>query len=313
MHASNQTRNHCTGFVFPFSAASLGQVNGKQLSDCLDSSCSWPDTPAVVSFAKEAWHCVSRRGDDRPRLPHLIQRMERLDITDASNDDAPEGDGNISIGATSGGSNTSTSSGTDLHDGASNSGPGSTLSVPEAAVPQRATTPPARSPPAPPVAAEATPPPSTAASAAAVAVAAAATAARAAAEAAAAAAAASAARDREASVAAELARTAAEEASVAAAPGRSSPVPASPAMADAAAGGVASPPPASEVPPPRAGRECMICASAPVQTCFLPCRHSLACLSCASLLRARGDRCPVDRARIESIETGQFQVTFPGN
>ncbi|CAM9354165.1 unnamed protein product [Hapterophycus canaliculatus] len=56
----------------------------------------------------------------------------------------------------------------------------------------------------------------------------------------------------------------------------------------------------------------MICASAPVQTRFLPCRHSLACSACASLLRARGDRCPVDRARIDDFETGQFQVTYTG-
>lgn len=38
-------------------------MNGKQLSDCLDSACSWPDTPPVVAFAKEAWQCVSRQGE----------------------------------------------------------------------------------------------------------------------------------------------------------------------------------------------------------------------------------------------------------
>ncbi|CBJ33300.1 serine/threonine-specific protein kinase-like protein [Ectocarpus siliculosus] len=264
----------------------VDRVNGKQLSDCLDSACSWPDTPPVVSFAKEAWQCVSRQGDGRPRLQHLIERMERLDLGDDAG----------------GGAGTAAAANSD------SSGAGPAESAPNASVLASPLPPPtpASSTALPPgvVAGPTMPGSSIAASAAAVAAAsAAATAARAATEAAAAAAAAV------ASGASSLMPPQPQPAVP--------PSPPSPAMADAAVGGAVagatSSPMAAPSPSPEAGRDCMICASAPVQTRFLPCRHSLACTSCASLLRARGDRCPVDRARIIGLETGQFQVTYTGD
>lgn len=47
-------------------------MNGKQLSDCLDSACNWPDTLPVVSFAKEAWQCVSRKGEINPNRGNCV-------------------------------------------------------------------------------------------------------------------------------------------------------------------------------------------------------------------------------------------------
>ncbi|CAB1119536.1 unnamed protein product [Ectocarpus sp. CCAP 1310/34] len=262
----------------------VDRVNGKQLSECLDSACSWPDTPPVVSFAKEAWQCVSRQGDGRPRLQHLIERMERLDL----GDDAGGGAGTAAAG------------------NGDSSGAGPAESAPNASVLATPAPNPASSTALPPgvVAGPALPGSSIAASAAAVAAAsAAATAARAATEAAAAAAAAAV-----ASGASSLMPPQPQPQPQQAAP----PSRPSPAVADAVAA-VTSSPMAAPSPSPEAGRDCMICASAPVQTRFLPCRHSLACTSCASLLRARGDRCPVDRARIIGFETGQFQVTYTGD
>lgn len=316
----------------------MSQVNGKQLSDCLDSSCSWPDTVAVVSFAKEAWHCVSRRGDDRPRLPHLIERMDRLDIRDLGNDE-PENSENPGSHGTSNGRNTS---GTDTNGrgdierasagiadsaldntASGTSGIAGSADLVQEPVSQSTTQPQPEARPASQtmpssshstVTASGIHPSTTSAVVAAATTAA--TAARAAREAAAAAAAAAVARDREAVTAAELARVAAEAAAAvqAAAPVAAEAMPESSVLMDdaeeVAAQAEQTAPSIASTPDP--GRECMICASAPVQTRFLPCRHSLACLRCASLLRARGDSCPMDRARIEGIETGQFQVTYSG-
>lgn len=250
------------------------QVNGKQLSECLDAAYSWPDAASVVSFAKEAWQCVSRRGDDRPRLPRLIDRLERLDVRDdeengpatdmtadanvnddinddinnndnvdddVNDDDVNDDNINNADNVNNDDVNDDNVLGDSANDDAADAEANSPAS-PAASPPLSPSTPRQRTGPPSPAAAQ--PPPSVSASAAAAAA------------------------------------TAAPSAAAAA---------------------------VHEV-----GRECMICASAPVQTRFLPCRHSLTCLACASLLRARGDRCPVDRSRISNIETGQFQVTYGG-
>lgn len=347
------------------------KVNGKQLSECLDPSCSWPDTAAVVSFAKEAWQCVSCRGNDRPRLTQLIERLERLPVGTESRAGAGEGVASAIVV-----SNNDTTSSSAVGPGNQNTNanntesdynaevgevvtqprgqqrrsvvaPSSSLS-PALAQPSAApnSSPPPPPPPPPPpqpvelatsVAAvsipptvSATPSPPSAAAAAAAAARAAAVASAAAMEAAAAARAAAEARDREelevaarsvtaASPGPTAGLAAAEDVALAAlsepAGTGSAPTPVVSGVASGAgegavvaAGGDATGEPLS----PPARRDCMICASAPVQTRFLPCHHSLACLNCASLLRARGDRCPVDRARITAFETGQFQVTYSG-
>lgn len=69
---------------------------------------------------------------------------------------------------------------------------------------------------------------------------------------------------------------------------------------------------ASLVLPSRALRECMICASDKVETRFLPCHHSIACVPCANRMRHQNERCPIDRSRIDDFETGHFVSTYPG-
>lgn len=57
-------------------------------------------------------------------------------------------------------------------------------------------------------------------------------------------------------------------------------------------------------------RTCRICLTAPANTRFIPCFHSIACQEDASnLLRRRGS-CPVCREPIENVETGEFAQTF---
>ncbi|CAM9451549.1 unnamed protein product, partial [Hapterophycus canaliculatus] len=57
-------------------------------------------------------------------------------------------------------------------------------------------------------------------------------------------------------------------------------------------------------------RTCRICLTAPANTRFIPCFHSIACHDDASnLLRRRGS-CPVCREPIESVEEGEFAQTF---
>lgn len=250
------------------------QVNGKQLSECLDAAYSWPDDASVVSFAKEAWQCVSRRGDDRPRLPRLIDRLERLDVRDEEeNGPAPDmtADANVNDEINDDINNNDNVDDDDVNDDNANDDSinnddnvndddvnddnvdGDSVND-DADVEANSPASPAASPPlSPSTPRQRTAPPSPAA--------------------------------------AQLPQSVSASATAAAA-----------TAAPSAAAAVAHEP----------GRECMICASAPVQTRFLPCRHSLTCLACASLLRARGDRCPVDRSRISNIETGQFQVTYGG-
>ncbi|CAN0130149.1 unnamed protein product, partial [Ectocarpus fasciculatus] len=57
-------------------------------------------------------------------------------------------------------------------------------------------------------------------------------------------------------------------------------------------------------------RTCRICLTAPANTRFIPCFHSIACEDDATnLLRRRGS-CPVCREPIESVEVGEFAQTF---
>ncbi|CAM9480187.1 unnamed protein product, partial [Ectocarpus sp. 8 AP-2014] len=57
-------------------------------------------------------------------------------------------------------------------------------------------------------------------------------------------------------------------------------------------------------------RTCRICLTAPANTRFIPCFHSIACNDDATnLLRRRGS-CPVCREPIESVEEGEFAQTF---
>ncbi|CBN78673.1 receptor protein kinase-like [Ectocarpus siliculosus] len=57
-------------------------------------------------------------------------------------------------------------------------------------------------------------------------------------------------------------------------------------------------------------RTCRICLTAPANTRFIPCFHSIACVDDATnLLRRRGS-CPVCREPIESVEEGEFAQTF---
>lgn len=328
---------------------------------------------AVVSFAKEAWQCVSRRGDDRPRLPHLIQRLERLPVgeepaaAETASDSAgasPTQGTSVSV-ATVGNQNDNHGDG--LNAGvvgsaahpapgpqpllqqhqqtvgqqqqptpASNTSPSLPLGAPESQPPSPAATLPLSPPPsapratvepptassqsaAPPAHPSPSPPPSAAAAAAAAARAAA-VASAAAMEAAAAARAAAEARDREdremgrTTLAADGAQGQGSQGS----DGDSVPPAGAGVVSDGRADGgedveeVVVVSPRAREPSAPVRRDCMICASAPVQTRFLPCHHSLACLNCASLLRARGDRCPVDRTSIVAFETGEFQVTYSG-
>ncbi|CAM9235888.1 unnamed protein product [Phaeothamnion confervicola] len=61
----------------------------------------------------------------------------------------------------------------------------------------------------------------------------------------------------------------------------------------------------------RRRRECMLCASAAVRTRFMPCMHSVACETCATLLiRSVSPLCPMDRARIAGVEVGHFEQTY---
>eukprot|EP00904_Undaria_pinnatifida_P010258 jgi/Undpi1/6362/HiC_scaffold_20.g08843.m1 len=60
-------------------------------------------------------------------------------------------------------------------------------------------------------------------------------------------------------------------------------------------------------------RTCRICLTAPANTRFIPCFHSIACQEDATnLLRRRGS-CPVCREPIENVEAGEFAQTFAPN
>lgn len=48
----------------------------------------------------------------------------------------------------------------------------------------------------------------------------------------------------------------------------------------------------------QAGNECIICFEQPVQTCFIPCGHSCACVECAQQFT---EQCPVCRGRVQQV------------
>lgn len=68
--------------------------------------------------------------------------------------------------------------------------------------------------------------------------------------------------------------------------------------------------PTLELPFAQHERECKICMSEAIDTCFRPCGHSVACQGCAEELRARNGHCPICRAKIIALETGSFNATF---
>lgn len=49
------------------------------------------------------------------------------------------------------------------------------------------------------------------------------------------------------------------------------------------------------------GKDCLICMSAPKNTILLPCRHICLCSECSMALRLQTNKCPVCRAKVESL------------
>lgn len=49
------------------------------------------------------------------------------------------------------------------------------------------------------------------------------------------------------------------------------------------------------------GKDCLICMSAPKNTILLPCRHICLCSECSLALRSQTNKCPVCRAKIDSL------------
>ncbi|GJP84435.1 hypothetical protein CLOP_g14492 [Closterium sp. NIES-67] len=50
-----------------------------------------------------------------------------------------------------------------------------------------------------------------------------------------------------------------------------------------------------------AGKECVICMSAPRDTTVLPCRHMCMCADCAKVLRYQTNKCPICRQPVQSL------------